>query len=133
MSLIESPPDRVEDYFPQSLREKYLLAEKIEQLKLTKDATSAQIGWEPNWEEFQKLSQKRQAEGGLETAVPDGWPKHLHGPLVWQDGEFARKSSCIIEISRKEEEEIIQAMASCKGIYEHIDVPTSLQVYILRA
>lgn len=118
MDLIESPPAQAEEYFPQSLREKYLLSEKIEQFKLSKDAKPANIGWEPSWEEFQRLSQKRQAENVLEQAVPQGWPDQVHGPLVWQTGDFTEESKYVIELSSDDKAEVIEAIASWRSKYE---------------
>ncbi|KAK2747000.1 hypothetical protein FQN57_002572 [Myotisia sp. PD_48] len=115
MVFVESPPDEVVDYFPKGLREKYLLAEKIEQLKLSKDAKPSQIGWEPNWEEFQERLRERQTDEELQKEVPAGWPDQLEGPLVWH-GQDLIQSEYVLELSVEERIEVIQAMSSCKKL-----------------
>ncbi|OAR01570.1 hypothetical protein LLEC1_07584 [Akanthomyces lecanii] len=116
MPLIETPPEEVQDYFPPSLREKYVLAGKIEQLKLSKHATPAQIGWEPNWDDFQQRSEQLQAKNAdkSEKNVPSGWPRHLPSHLAWRGEDLNQESAYVYEISGSDKEEIIRALAICK-------------------
>jgi hypothetical protein len=52
MSLLSPSSSTVVEYYSQSLRQKYLLREKTEAQNLSASSSSADIDWEPNFDNF---------------------------------------------------------------------------------
>ena len=103
-------------YYSRGLREQYRLGALIptgdEKASLL-PAANAQYEFDET--KYFALMDKRLRAGGLETDVPTGWPKTVHGPLVWKGADFDNESEYVLRLTDDDKNEIQQALGYFKG------------------
>jgi hypothetical protein len=112
MSTLASPPEPAIEYYSSSLREKYLLGETDVTRIPTSRQDAANIGWEPKLADFEARSNARVLAGGLEEAMPEGWPKAVEGPLVWSGEDFVDEEKYVYRLSEADKLELGEAVLS---------------------
>jgi hypothetical protein len=110
-------------YYSKGLREKYRLGE-IQAAPFQQAQKSPDIGWQPNLSKYLARSAARIKAGGLQTDVPDGWPKHLDSPLAWKGVDFENEEQYILQLSSDEILEIESALKHFKGTISDIIADT---------
>lgn len=72
------------------------------------------ISYHPNFESYQARSQERQRAEQLPTSLPDGFPKQLSSPLVWEGKDVESRSDWIFELNEGQLDEIHEALQKFK-------------------
>lgn len=75
------------------------------------------INYAPNYDKWQTRKNRRLAQGGLETKVPDDFPEQLDGQLVWDGKTLAETYDWTYVLNEEQLAEIEQAVAHFKGIF----------------
>jgi hypothetical protein len=85
-------PSGLEPYYSQGLRNRY----RVDALKPPFFEKASQVYADMEYEvdegKFRARSEARLQAVSLEMDVPAGWPKVLHGPLVWTGANFEDKT-----------------------------------------
>jgi hypothetical protein len=102
------------DYYPPSLRRKYGLKEYVPSENHVTRATSADIGWIPDFAKFRERTTARPQADRFENILPEGWPRLLDHPLVWS-GDNLQKEQYVYELSPSQNMEIHSALSRLKG------------------
>ena len=106
----------VEDYYSTGLRARFRL--DAARTPVQPDVKYADIGYDVNEEAFTRRAAARLAAGGLPTAVPEGWPTRLEGPLVWSAQDFNEgEEEYVYMLNEADKVEIEQALVFFKGTY----------------
>lgn len=108
-----------EEYYSHGLRERF----RIDGLKLpvaetgpeTGPETYADIEYDVDEAKFQARSEARIRAGGLESSVPEGWPKAVQGPLVWTSTDFIDEREYVYRLTDDNKAEILGALKYFKG------------------
>ncbi|KAK1090632.1 hypothetical protein LTR48_007912, partial [Friedmanniomyces endolithicus] len=107
-------------YYSVSLRDRFQIDNlKAPALVENVSIKSADIGYDVDEVKFRARSEARIAAGGLETEVPPFWPKRVTGPLVWTPEQMT-EDVYVVHLTEDDKAEILQALASFKGISESI-------------
>jgi hypothetical protein len=75
----------------------------------------ADIKFKPEKDKYHARTAARVRAGGLESEVPEGWPKALKGPLVWTSTDFQDETKYVRCLSAAEKAEIMNALSHFKG------------------
>ncbi|PVH87640.1 Clavaminate synthase-like protein [Cadophora sp. DSE1049] len=112
--VVSASPQTI-PYYSKGLRQKF----KIDATRPVVGNTNqkyADIGYNISEEKYLARSKKNAAVAGIPTEVPYGWPKALHGPLVWSGSDFKEdESEYIIRIGTAELAEIYEALKYFNG------------------
>jgi len=100
-------------YYAQGLRARFHLDE-IKTPLIKDDKTYADIGYMPDFAKYQSRSEARICAGGLESELPEGFPKAMTGPMVWSGADLSDKT-CLHVLSEIEKNEIDQALEFFSG------------------
>jgi hypothetical protein len=114
MSRLPSQFDPELDYYPPSLRRKHGLKEFVPNENLITGATSADIGWIPDFAKFRERTATRSQTDRFDDILPEGWPRLLDHPLVWS-GDDLQKEQYVYELSPSQKLEIHSALSRLKG------------------
>lgn len=72
------------------------------------------ITYHPNFEQYKARSHQRQKAGQLPTSLPDGFPKQLFSPLVWEGKDVEGRTDWIFELNESQLDEIHEALQEFK-------------------
>lgn len=114
MSGLLSQFDPELDYYPPSLRRKHGLKEFVPNENLITGATSADIGWIPDFAKFRERTAARSRTDRFDDILPEGWPRSLDHPLVWS-GDDLKEEQYVYELSPSQKLEIYSALSRLKG------------------
>jgi hypothetical protein len=78
----------------------------------------ADITYHPNFEQYKARSHQRQKAGQLPTSLPDGFPKQLFSPLVWEGKDVEGRTDWIFELNESQLDEIHEALQKFKCRYQ---------------
>ena len=76
------------------------------------------ITYHPNFEQYKARSHQRQKAGQLPTSLPDGFPKQLFSPLVWEGKDVEGRTYWIFELNESQLDEIHEALQKFKCRYQ---------------
>jgi hypothetical protein len=76
------------------------------------------ITYHPNFEQYKARSHQRQKAGQLPTSLPDGFPKQLFSPLVWEGKDVEGRTDWIFELNESQLNEIHEALQKFKCRYQ---------------
>jgi hypothetical protein len=76
------------------------------------------ITYHPNFEQYKARSHQRQKAGQLPTSLPDGFPKQLFSPLVWEGKDVEGRTDWIFELNESQLDEIHGALQKFKCRYQ---------------
>ena len=76
------------------------------------------ITYHPNFEQYKARSHQRQKAGQLPTSLPDGFPKQLFSPLVWEGKDVEGRTDWIFELNESQLDEIHEALQEFKCRYQ---------------
>ncbi|KAK4466358.1 hypothetical protein QBC42DRAFT_166882 [Cladorrhinum samala] len=106
-------------YYSQGLRARF----NIDRIRLEQAASEAaggryaDIQYDVDEAKYRARSEARLKAGlNLPTAVPDGWPTKLTGPLTWSSGSFPDESEYVYHLTPADKAEILLALASFKEL-----------------
>ena len=105
----------LEPYYSRGLREQYRLGALIPIGDEKASLPAANVQYEVDETKYRALVDKRLRAGGLEKEVPAGWPKAVHGPLVWKGADFDHESEYVLRLSNDDKNEIQQALGYFNG------------------
>ncbi|OJD30105.1 taurine catabolism dioxygenase [Diplodia corticola] len=108
--VVSTGVDPAKLYYSQKIQQKYRTDAPDNRLA-KKAEPEADIQFNPDLDTFLARSAKRTLAGGLEKAVPNGWPASLSGRLAWKGSNFEDESSFIYRLSDEEKEEISRALS----------------------
>ncbi|KAK3343385.1 hypothetical protein B0T25DRAFT_463630 [Lasiosphaeria hispida] len=104
-------------YYSPNIRERFGVQIAANLSSLTVQSTKyAEIGYAFDERAFAKRTQARLQAGGLPTAVPQGWPKALRGPLVWTGSDFPDQSTFSYDLTDQDKDEITAALRRLKAL-----------------
>lgn len=104
----------IEPYYSYGLRERY----RLDALKLPvvgKEQVYADIEYRADYAKYLDRSAARMRAGGLESQVPNGWPRVLKGPLVWTATDFSDETEFVHSLSEAGKAEIVDALKNFRG------------------
>jgi len=104
----------IEPYYSHGLRERYRL-DAFKMPVTRKEQVYADIGYRPDYAKYLDRSASRIHAGGLESDVPNGWPKVVNGPLVWTATDFNDETEFVHSLSEVEKAEIEEALRNFRG------------------
>lgn len=117
-SLEVMPPTAPIEYYSRGLRERFRLdALKLKPPIVENDQAYADIDYLIDEAKYRARSEAIVRAGGLATDVPVGWPKVLHGPLVWSGADFKDEREYVLRLGDAEKAELAEALRYFKGKY----------------
>ena len=112
------------EYYPQSLREKYLLDERAQDDSGLCAKQMPDIGWVPDAALFEKRSAARAYMREVQPNLPPGWPDELRGPLVWSGEDWKSEKQFAYMLSEAERLDLRNALVQFKSRREHPVIST---------
>ena len=108
------------EYYPPTIQAKYGIEpfDDGDELFSLEDP-SADIGWAPDLEKFQKRTAERLKDMGQSkwiSQLPNGWPRALDHPLAWKGTEL-QPDDYVHELGVNDVGEIEAALSGFKGTY----------------
>lgn len=104
----------IEPYYSHGLRERYRL-DAFKMPFARKEQVYADIEYRADYTKYLSRSASRVRAGGLESDVPNGWPKAVNGPLVWTATDFKDETEFVHSLSEIEKIEIKEALKYFRG------------------
>ena len=99
------------EYYSRGLRQRFCLdALKLNPPKVDKDTIFAGIEYKIDEAKYHARSQARYLAGGLESEVPEDWPKTMKGPLVWSTADFQDETQYILQLGSADMKELEDAL-----------------------
>jgi len=103
------------EYYPRSLREKYLLDERVQDDSGLCAKEMPDISWVPDAALFEKRSAARAYMRELQPELPPGWPNELRGPLVWSGEDWKSEKQFVYMLSEAERLDLRSALVQFKS------------------
>jgi hypothetical protein len=115
---VSSSTNCIQADYSQGLRARFQLdALKLPGLHNAEPSTKtyASIGYDVDKQAFEERTQASLTRNDREREVPRGWPAQLHGPLIWTSDTFQDESEYVYQLTEKDKEEVLAALAYFKG------------------
>lgn len=100
------------DYLPPGLRGKYMLNEPL----LDHTPPTANIGHQPDFNEYRIRSERRQTTEALTRELPAGWPSCVKSGLAWSSDTFLSSDEYVYRLSNDEKCDVLSGLDHFKGI-----------------
>lgn len=107
------------EYYSQGLRERFQLDALKPLVNNVNVSQYADIEYTINEDKYYTRQEKAAsliAAGKLPTAVPEGWPKAVTGPLCWAKDGFPDENQYIYYMTDADKAEIVAALKHFKGM-----------------
>lgn len=82
------------------------------------EPTQPDIEYHPDFAKYQARTQRRKETESLQTTLPEGFPRALDSPLVWDGKDVEQRTDWIYQLSEVQLDEIDSALKSFKGLQE---------------
>ncbi|KAI6088146.1 hypothetical protein F4821DRAFT_269105 [Hypoxylon rubiginosum] len=102
-------------YYPSNVRERVPAKVFAKAQLLTQDTRYADIGYEFDEKKFLERTAARLQARDSRGDLPEGWPRVLHGPLVWTGSDFSDESRFVYHLSGCDKADIKNALAYFKS------------------
>lgn len=76
--------------------------------------TQPDIQYHPDFSKYQARTKRRKETESLQTTLPEGFPRQLDSPLVWEGKDVEQHSDWIYNLSDAQLDEIDSALNSFK-------------------
>lgn len=113
-------PNMTLAYYPSNVRERVPAKVFAKAQLLTQDTRYADIGYEFDEKKFLERTAARLQARDSRGDLPEGWPRVLHGPLVWTGSDFSDESRFVYHLSGCDKADIKNALAYFKSKCQYI-------------